>query len=82
MIRAIVSDFGGVLNHDVESIATCLFAQLGKHGDVSADKGLQSRSDRGEDISRAHDDAAHNTEVLHDAVIRQLESSGDHLMRD
>src|SRR2546428_9263490 len=74
------ADLRCMLDHDVKSVRERLFTKPGPHGDVTADDGLQVRADRGKDIARADNNAADHAQVLHDAIIRQLECRCHHLM--
>jgi len=54
-------------NHDLEGVASGLFTHIRPESYVAADESLERRADRGKDIARAHDDAAHYAEILRDA---------------
>src|SRR5712691_10303451 len=76
------ADLCCVLDHDLKSIDTSLFTERGPDRDVPADDGLQRSADRRKDVARADDNPADHAEVLHDAIIRQLECRCYHLMRN
>src|SRR6266536_2079751 len=76
------TDLCCVLDHDLKSIDTSLFTERGPDRDVPADNGLQRRADRRKDVARADDNPADHAEVLHDAIIRQVECRCHHLMRN
>src|ERR1043166_7078662 len=75
------ADLGRMLNHDVERVAARLFTHLCPDGDVTPHDLLKRCAERCEHIARSHDDAAYYAQRLRDVKIRQVESSGRHLMR-
>jgi len=58
----------GVRKHELESVAAGSLAQAGVEGDVTAENRLDARREVPYDGARAHDDAAHDTQILGDAV--------------
>src|SRR5882724_10096873 len=63
--------------HRVEGVAAGPLAQVGVEGDVAAEERLDGGAEIPDDRARAHDNAAHDAEIAHDALARQLESGGD-----
>src|SRR4051812_37738891 len=57
------ADLGGVLEHQVERVASRLLAQLRVQSDVAADDGLQAGADVAEQASRANRDATDNAKT-------------------
>jgi hypothetical protein len=68
-----------VRNHQFERVLARLFAQLLQQSDVSADDGLQARSNRSKDGSRSHHDPARHPYITGNAIAVQRESSGCHV---
>ncbi len=66
-----------MLDHVAVGFLAGLFAQFGIDGDVATEDRLDTAEEVADDRARAHGDAAHHTEVAHDAVPRQLEGGGD-----
>src|SRR5580765_555646 len=70
---------GGVLPHEVEGLLARPFAELRVERDLAAEERLDRGAERGEDIARAHRDAADDAAIGCDAVPLELETGGDAL---
>ena len=70
-----------MLQHQVESLRSGLLAEVGQQGYISAQDGLQPRSNRAENGARAHHDAAHHSQGPEHAESIDFELGGDHVMR-
>ena len=68
----------GVLHEQFVGVLARFLAKVGKDGDISADDGLQSRSQVPDDAARPDDDAAYDSIISNDAVAGDFESRGHH----
>ena len=65
---------GGVLQHQRKGVTARFLAKLGEERDVAAEQSLQRGADRTDETARAHDNAAHHSDVPDDAVARAAQS--------
>src|SRR5204862_3635740 len=70
----------GVVDQQVIGRLARLLAELGVDRDVAAEQRLQPAEHVADDRARAHADPAHDADVAHDLVARQLERRRDHIV--
>ncbi len=71
------SELSGMKRHHGVGVLAGFFAELGEKSDVATNESLQASADRGEDVARADDDAADDTEIANDAMTRDFKGSCD-----
>src|SRR5262249_36618723 len=76
------ADGGGMLAHEVEGFLSRVLTELRVERDVAPEERLDPRAEVDDEIARAHRDAAHDAEVVRDAVTVEGESRGDPLGLD
>ena len=70
----------GVANHFLEGLLASLFAQVGEQGDVPANDSLQAGANGSKNGAGAHNNAAHQAQVMRDAVSVQDERCSDEIV--
>src|SRR5271167_750816 len=78
----IASQITGVLRRAVEGVLTRLLAEVAQQGNVSAYNGLQRGADCAGDRARAHDEAAHQSEITYDVLAVEGKYGGYHMVGD
>jgi len=74
---AVGTEGNSMFGHLVVGIHAGLFTEMGKDGDVAAEKGLEGGAHVADDGTGADDDAADETEGADNFVAGQIETGGD-----
>ena len=74
------AEFGGVLQHQIESFGARPLAKIGEQGDVAAEDGLQAGPDCADDRSGAHHNPSDDSQGARYFESIQFELRGDHVV--